>query len=112
MNPDITISLSLVFSIIAALGVLVTIFNTFKKSHDAEEQRQFDIEKNFVKVNLKLDTFCDQTNAILRSQERSTDELKNISEQMIKSVERIETLFKYKDDHEQRLKKLESKKDG
>ena len=38
-----------------------------------------------------------------------TEQLKNVSEQIILVKERVNTLFKYKDDHEERIKGLEDK---
>lgn len=110
MYSDITISLSLVFSIIAAIGVIVNIVSNVKKNHETEEQKQLDIEKNFVKINMKLDSFCEQTREILKNQEKANDEIKSFSEKLIKEHERVETLFKYKEDHELRIKKLEERK--
>ena len=36
-----------------------------------------------------------------------TEQLKKVSEQLILITERVNTLFKYKDDHEERIKQLE-----
>ena len=37
------------------------------------------------------------------------EQLKNVSEQLVLVTERVNTLFKYKDDHEERIKGLEDK---
>ena len=39
-----------------------------------------------------------------------TEQLKKVEEQLVLVTERVNTLFKYKDDHEQRLKELESER--
>jgi hypothetical protein len=100
MNADTQISLSLIFSVLASLGVIVAIVQAFKKDNDTRTKEKLDIEKNFVKINLKLDTFCDDVKEILKNQEKSNDELRQLSERAIKDHERIE-------DHERRLTKLE-----
>ena len=61
MTPDMTISVALIFSIIAAVGTITSVINNVNKQREVEEQRRLDIEKNFVKINLKLDDFCDTT---------------------------------------------------
>lgn len=68
-----------------------------------------DIEKNFVKINVKLDDFCDTTKKMMAESNEKTEQLKKVSEQLIIVTERVNTLFKYKDDHEARIKGLEDK---
>ena len=67
-----------------------------------------DIEKNFVKINVKLDDFCDTTKKMMAENSEKTEQLKKVSEQMVLVTERVNTLYKYKDDHEQRIKELEN----
>lgn len=100
MNADTSISFSLILSIVSCLGVIVAIVQAFKKDSDTRTKEKLDIEKNFVKINLKLDTFCDDVKEILKNQEKSNDELRQLSERAIKDHEKIE-------DHERRLQKLE-----
>lgn len=68
-----------------------------------------DIEKNFVKINVKLDDFCDTTRKMMAENGEKTEQLKKVSEQLILVTERVNTLYKYKDDHEARIKGLEDK---
>ena len=67
-----------------------------------------DIEKNFVKINVKLDDFCDTTKKMMAENSEKTEQLKKVSEQMVLVTERVNTLYKYKDDHELRIKELEN----
>ena len=69
-----------------------------------------DIEKNFVKINVKLDDFCDTTKKMMAENSEKTEQLKKVSEQMVLVTERVNTLYKYKDDHEQRIKELENER--
>ena len=50
-------------------------------------------------------------NELVKKSERSVNDLKEVNVELIRCSERIETLFKYKDDHEKRLQKLESEKE-
>lgn len=69
-----------------------------------------DIEKNFVKINVKLDNFCDTTKKMMAENSEKTEQLKKVSEQLVIVTERVNTLFKYKDDHESRIKELENER--
>ena len=80
MGIDTTISVTLLISLIS-LGC--SVFNTFsggKKDIRAQEEkeklRQIDIEKNFVKINVKLDDFCDTSKQLMQENAKKTDELK------------------------------------
>lgn len=109
ISADTSINFSLILSIISCIGVIVAIAQAFKKDSDAKTSEKLDIEKNFVKINVKLDNFCEQTKQILKNQEKSSDELRSLSEEIVKNDERIQTLFKHYEDHEERIKKLEEK---
>lgn len=106
---DTTISIALIFSIIAVCSQIYGIWNASKKNRESEEHKAIEIEKNFVKLGVKLDYFQKSTDTMLERQEQHAVRMENLSGQIIKSNERIETLFKYKDDHELRLQKLEGK---
>lgn len=107
------ISMALLISIVSLICVMINTFGGSRKRHDeaieAENKRQVEIEKQFVKVNLKLDNFCDTTKELMKQQEKETDVMQELSRQMVMCSERIETLFKYKDDHEHRISELEMK---
>lgn len=116
MAPDATISVALLISIVS---IVCTMINTFSGSKKwAEEQnardnsRQIEIEKNFVKINVKLDDFCDTTKQLITDGNEKTEQLKKVSEQLILVSEQVRTLFKYKDDHENRISALEKKENG
>ena len=113
MGIDTTISITLLISLIS-LGC--SVFNTFsggrkdlKAQEEKESARQLDIEKNFVKINVKLDDFCDTSRKLMEENTKKTDELKSVSERLVQVTEKVNILFKYKDDHESRIKDLEEK---
>lgn len=62
-----------------------------------------------MKINVKLDDFCDTSKQLLAENNKKTDELKAVSEKLIQVTEKVNQLFRYKDDHEERIKKLEGK---
>jgi DNA anti-recombination protein RmuC len=107
MTQDTTISLSLLFSIISVVAVILTILNGIKKNQEQENNKEIEMEKNFLKINMKIDQFFDTTNKILKSQEKATDDIQAIRETLSKEQEQIRTLFKNQDDIVKRICRLE-----
>lgn len=104
-----SISVAIIFSVIAAAGTLYTIWNNHTKNQEEAERKAVSTMENFIKLDVKMDSVLESTGSILGKQEQQAVKLEHLSGEIIKSNERIETLFKYKDDHESRLKKLEEK---
>ena len=111
MTPETSISIALIISLVS---IICTVINTFgsdserrKNSERIDQEDRLGIEKNFVKINVKLDSFMDTTNSIARGQEKSNEALQDLNAKMIQANDRIETLYHYNDDHEQRIKHLE-----
>ena len=113
MNTDTSISIALLISLTSLECTLINTFAGGKKRQEEqaerEKNRQMEIEKNFVKINMKLDDFCDTTKKLMAENGEKAEQLKNVSEQIVLVKERVNTLFKYKDDHEVRIKELEDK---
>lgn len=113
MNTDTSISIALLISLTSLACTLINTFAGGKKRQEEqaeqEKNRQMEIEKNFVKINMKLDDFCDTTKKLMAENSEKAEQLKNVSEQIVLVKERVNTLFKYKDDHEARIKELEDK---
>lgn len=113
MNTDTSISIALLISLTSLACTLINTFAGGKKRQEEqaerEKNRQMEIEKNFVKINMKLDDFCDTTKKLMAENGEKAEKLKNVSEQIVLVKERVNTLFKYKDDHEARIKELEDK---
>lgn len=114
MNPETSVSIALLISLTSLACTLINTFAGGKKRQEEqaerEKNRQLDVEKNFVKINVKLDDFCDTTKKMMAENGDKTEQLKKVSEQLILVTERVNTLFKYKDDHEMRIKELESER--
>lgn len=113
MTPETSVSIALLISLTSLACTLINTFAGGKKRQEEqaerEKNRQMEIEKNFVKINMKLDDFCDTTKKLMAENGEKAEQLKNVSEQIVLVKERVNTLFKYKDDHEERIKELEDK---
>ena len=118
MTGESGISIALIISMTSIACTLYTVYSTNKRQKDmddearkkaieAEQQRQMDIEKNFVKINFKLDDFCDTTKKLLQNEEKSAEMIKDIRERLIKVEDVNNTHEKRLDNHEKRLEKLE-----
>ena len=112
MTSETSVSIALLISLTSLACTLINTFAGGRKRQEEqaerEKNRQMDIEKNFVKINVKLDDFCDTTKKMMAENSEKTEQLKKVSEQMVLVTERVNTLYKYKDDHEQRIKELEN----
>lgn len=92
MTSEATISLALIISLVS---IGCTLYNTFagskktqKETMEAEIERRATLKEEFVKVNLKLDTFCRQLEELIRKIDKTDERL---------------------DDHEKRITSLEKK---
>lgn len=114
MTAEASVSIALLISLTSLACTLINTFAGGKKRQEEqaerEKNRQLDVEKNFVKINVKLDDFCDTTKKMMAENGEKTEQLKKVSEQLILITERVNTLFKYKDNHEARLKELENER--
>ena len=90
MRLDATVSLSLLFSIISAVGVIVTIFGVFERRHDKSFERNIETTKNFVKVNMKLDESCRNLSDIAKSMDKTSDVLNSVQRHLIDVDNRLE----------------------
>jgi len=92
MTSDATISVALIISLVS---IACTLYNTFsgskksqKENMEQEIERRASMKEEFVKVNLKLDTFCRQLEELIRKLDKTDERL---------------------DDHEKRITSLEKK---
>jgi chromosome segregation ATPase len=113
IGPETSISIALLISI---ASIVSTVINTVaggqkraKEEIDRDNARQMDIEKNFVKINVKLDEFCNTSHELMTENGKKTDDLKRVSEQLVAVSEQIKTLYRFHEDHENRIKALENK---
>ena len=109
MSPETQVSISLIFSILAAVGVIFTIYSAIRQTHRSDEDRRIENAEQFAKINVKLDQFYIAINELNNRSNTSIEALQRTNLELTKSNEKINTLFKYHDEHEKRLKELEEK---
>ena len=97
---DFTITASFLFSIIAVLGVVSTMWANHKKNQSKQEAREVDIQRNFASIEIKLDNLTTTLAELRRTSETTSSELRLLSEAIARSDEQIKTLF-------DRIKRLE-----
>ena len=107
ISSDTTIGLTVILSIVSAVGVVFSISMSLKKDNREEEARRIDMAEQFAKINVKLDQVFMTLSETSHKTDRTMDELKGVNIAIARNDERIETLFKYHDDHEKRLIDLE-----
>lgn len=109
MTPETTISLSIVFAIIASVGTITTVVSALRNNSEKETEKRLSIAEQFAQINVKLDTVSSGINDLGRKNEASIGEIQKINQTLILENERIETLFRTQSDHEERLKRLEER---
>jgi peptidoglycan hydrolase CwlO-like protein len=91
MNGTVSIAM-----LISVVSLACTLINTF-----AGQKKQYrENVEGFIKVNLKLDTFCGQLNELIRKSDNTAEELKKLEEKIIGHGYMI-------DEHEKRIEALE-----
>lgn len=110
MGTESTVSLSLIFSTVAMLGVLLNIFISLRRETESAKQKEVQIEKHFAKIDVKLDEFIRMMGDITKNSDRATEKIDSMAQEITKTNERIGTLFRLHDEHENRISKLEEKK--
>ena len=113
LTTNDTVSIALILSVgsfvVALIGLVLNARKQQKddaaykqKSLEAENERQLKLTENFVKVNLRLDTFCDTMNQMVVKSDKTNEELRRISDRLIEDKLKI-------DDHDKRISDLELK---
>ena len=109
MGADATISLSLIFSSISMIGVIANIFISFRRESESNKLKEVQIEKHFAQIDVKLDDFLNRMSDIAKNSEKSAERIDTNLQEIIKSNERIGTLFRLHDEHEKRISSLEER---
>lgn len=109
MTSETTISIALLFSVVAVIAQVSSIWSNHRKAETDKESDRIEIEKNFVKLNMKLDQLTETMQRRLVDDDKLGKDLEEIKATVIKLNQNTSTLFHYKDDHEERIKQLESR---
>ena len=110
MTPETSMSLSLIFAIIAMIGTILSNINSWRNNNEKETEKRLNIAEQFARINVKLDNMGTSITELGKRNEISIAEIQKINQTLVLENERIETLSKIQDDHEKRLKELESRR--
>ena len=113
ITADSTISLALIFLILTGLGNLVSIWATFHNQKvnlvkeqntdiEKEHQKELSNEKNFLKINMKLEEFGRCLREIEKSSDKTSEVLNEIQTHIVKLDGKV-------DNHEDRISQLEER---
>lgn len=113
ITADSTISLALIFLILTGLGNLVSIWATFHNQNvnrekeqntdiEKEHQKELNNEKNFLKINMKLEEFGRCLRDIAKSSDKTSEVLNEIQTHIVKLDGKV-------DNHEDRISQLEER---
>ena len=106
---DTSISVSLIFSVVSMIGVIVSMYATFHSRKDKKDEKNIDIQKQFLTLNLKLDEFGRNLVTLTRTTEKNTDIINEIRNELVRHEEQFDDMDNTIKDHEQRLRELESR---
>lgn len=113
ITADSTISLALIFLILTGLGNIVSIWATFHNQNvnlvkeqntdiEKEHQKELNNEKNFLKINMKLEEFGRCLREIEKSSDKTSEVLNDIQTHIVKLDGKV-------DNHEDRISQLEER---
>lgn len=89
--------------------VILTYKRDSKKDNSDGANKEVRIAESFKELNVKLDFQSKQLDKLTINSEESTKQFIEINNKVTKIVEQITALFRYKDDHEERIRELEEK---
>lgn len=107
MGVETTVSLSLIFSCISMIGVIINITVLLKKENELNKQKEVQIEKHFTQIDVKLDDFLNRITQIVNNSEKSAEKIDTNLQKIIATNERISTLFRLHDENERRIARIE-----
>lgn len=107
MNTTITISFAVICAVAALGSQLYSVWNGHKKNVEDQKREKIDLEKNLLKLDMKLDNVNAQINTLVKYNESTTAELKFIDESIIKFNEQMKAAWRKIDDHEIRITSIE-----
>lgn len=91
MNPDSTLSISLICLVISCVVGVLSYLNSKKKDSTADTQ-------NFVKVNFKLDDLCDRITGLTVELKTTQKEFADLDKRMAVLERDVKTAFNHLDE--------------
>lgn len=107
ISADSNVTVSVIFSAIAAIGVIYSILRGRKSDNHEDVADAVERATEFTKLNVKLDVLSQQFSDLIRSNEKTSEKLSLNQKELQDANSRINLLFEYKDNHEARLQRLE-----
>lgn len=102
-----TISFAVICAVVALGSQIYSIWNNHNKNVEDQKREKIELEKNLLKLNMKLDNVNGQMNTLVKSNENTSVELKSINESIIKFNESLKAAWRKIDDHEIRITNIE-----
>ena len=109
MSDTTTISLSLIFSTISMIGVIVNMIISFRRESESSRQKEVQIEKHFAQIDVKLENILISLTEIVQSSETKDKKIDDNMKAILQSNERIGTLFRLHDDNKRRIEEIEKR---
>ena len=106
-----TISFAVICAIVALASQIYSIFSNHNKNIEDQKREKIELEKNLVKLDMKLDNLTNQMAVLVESDKNTTVELKSINAAIIKFNESLKAAWRKIDDHEERLNNIEKRSD-
>ena len=94
------------------IGTLIAIYGVYERKRDKASDRDIDMTKKFVKVDMKLDEVCRTLADITRNIDKTTEILNSVQKHLIEIDNKLENHDKTLMQHNERLDKLEEKLNG
>ena len=107
MTGDTTVTVSLIFSGLTAIGVIYSIVSSRKSDVEGSTKKAVETATRFTELNVKLDMITQQFAEVIRSNEKRADEIATLNHNISSISSKIERLFEYKDALEKRIARLE-----
>lgn len=110
MSENTRISLSLIFSIIAAIGVLYKISRDKKSDNASDIAKAVQSATQFTQLNVKLDGLIQQFADFIKANEKTIEKITVLADDLSEAKNKIQRLIESKEELERRIEKLEGGK--
>ena len=102
-----SISFAVICAIVALGSQIYSIWNNHNKNVEETKREKIELEKNLLKLDIKLDNVNGQINTLVKNYESTNVEIKNMNESIIKFGEQLKSVWREVEDHENRITNIE-----
>ena len=107
MDMKITISFAVICAVVALASQIYSIWNNHNKNVEETKREKIELEKNLIRLDLKLDNINKSIAALVTNHEKASAEIKAINESVIKYGESLKSAWNRIDNHEKRILEIE-----